>query len=1136
MSEKRKIVSFLSVCLTLTILLSTFFVVFSPMSAYAVPNEKIDHIVVVGGEHTGAMESAVLGREDIAEDTGSGGQSPILHFSSITDFSGADGYICGADCGAKKVGVVVWYGESGFSDNSDRMHESSEYAGWFNHDKTFDMFENYVSGQRPADGSGDGADGSPGVAGSQVGEQEALSEGEATDIVPTVPVSLIGHHDAIDSSAGLEAPEYNGTGLGRGLSGYDVYYLTAEPTGLYAPMENPAYTQYQSDLDAARQSATDAGLIFEEPSADEAPARYVPDPSKPLMRDVMQTTHIHGMAEPWLEAGAKVYVAGLGPYDRRKDNVGSDHNDHVVRFNSALKGHLSGPKWIKEVFEWIQDHHPYYGFQYDEYDDGGDSLYNASTNGKPWYSKATFRDIFYMFWYTVLDDNPNDPAPETVDQSFYSVTSSLTSYMNKTLSWNADEKQKDHKASEIEAVDWTSAGSFMGYGDRYKPYKFENSGYITTNNRIQSVASYSALVDVDNKHNLYTYARYGRLLADLGLDNTGFESVVAPENMISGAVLWFLYLMSAVMPFMYNALLLVLKILNPFSLMSVGAEFYISGSFPDGWTWINNFSMLQGLFRVFGAFYVEFSKLGVFTVIPLCFVFMMAGVLIRRTDGRNGHRVRNIIIRALFILVGIPVIGSLYTATLNTVTGALTVKSFASTELIAGCFDDFEAWARNARLEPASGMTLVSESSSVSDSGRADGASLRDLRKNAYILNKVLNVLDYMNEFDTLSGVNDLKWNSAVLELKSSISGDLNVLQDGLGLIRRFMLSTFYSAPAFEGESMSRLSSELSDAKRGYRVDPSKSDPPDMTGTLYDFFDLTNEKKDWTDREHSDNVACVTSSGEHSGWADFNIISNGGTIGATGKTPNSTCRFSGSYSGGDNISPRRKSGLSSLSMYNYLTTVFGPTDVAIYSRSTSTSSLTAAQHYSVNMIGSGWMRTVYYLNMVVILITMCILGFVYGLGMLTNNVKRCFTVLSQLPGAALGVIRSVVSIITTIVLMCSEIIITVVLFATISDLIVSIIGYSEDFLSNVITCVGVTNGAEVVFASRFGVGMWLFVQTLALGFVNFVLVKYAPVFLRVSDKVMYLVLLLCGVPVRNEKRRLVSEKLPSSKTGVLVIE
>ena len=120
---------------------------------------------------------------------------------------------------------------------------------------------------------------------------------------------------------------------------------------------------------------------------------------------------------------------------------------------------------------------------------------------------------------------------ENVGTSLYSVTTALTAFANNVVGANTNDKHaddsdetKNHRLWELSnnvptgRVHIGDAGAIIGYGDKTKGF----ISYISANEtRSVTTSSYGAYLNVGDNGKSYAYARYGRLLNELGIDQTG---------------------------------------------------------------------------------------------------------------------------------------------------------------------------------------------------------------------------------------------------------------------------------------------------------------------------------------------------------------------------------------------------------------------------------------------------------------------------------------------------------------------------------------------------------------------------------------------------------------------------------------
>lgn len=132
-----------------------------------------------------------------------------------------------------------------------------------------------------------------------------------------------------------------------------------------------------------------------------------------------------------------------------------------------------------------------------------------------------------------------------------------------------------------------------------------------------------------------------------------------------------------------------------------------------------------------------------------------------------------------------------------------------------------------------------------------------------------------------------------------------------------------------------------------------------------------------------------------------------------------------------------KGGLSTMAMYNYLNTEFTKSEIKTYSVSKTTSSFTKKAHYSVNLIGGGLLGTLYWVNAMVLLLSMTVLAIGYAFSILVNSFKISIEVICNVPLMLLGVLRGGVRVLIFTMVLIIELVGTMFLYSVVSDLILA---------------------------------------------------------------------------------------------------
>lgn len=1006
-----------------------------------------------------------------------------------------------------------------------------------------------------------------------------------------------------DTSGGLNAPNYNGVGFGRLLYGYDYTYQYTfkvySKNGVDVYDEDYSANPNGSDTvnDAPNNDISGATPVYSEHHHEkDADGNEITDDHSNCVQKtetVTRTHHVEGVIEKWRKdrSGIKVYVFGAVPRskeyldaerkngDELKAEMDEKENEAPQAFNSAFSKE-AGDDFI-DFFETLYQMQPYYS-------NGQDT----GSSPKYYFDDAFYRTIFHVMWNTVLTLNPNDEPPEMVDIKLYSVASSLTTYMNTTISpmqGEVDDASLAHKLLPARTDYIGNAGAFLGYGD--KDYSFYE--YITTNNsKTSSTVDYSALVGIEGAKysEMYQYARYGRLLTELGLDDTSTRVTFSPR-LITGGVMFVVYGLSEGSSYLFNQVSKVLQWLNPFSWftdidnkVSYGdggnADSHVNenssqlgssgGDTVDGEDITKNVekaksmpsnigAMFGQLSTYLGKMYRTLQDMGITVIIPFLLVLFISGFLLTRVlmpaggekqwAQKQSSRFRMLLLRIVFIAVGIPLLGMTYTAVLANIGEIHEQQMGSGTQLVASTFVDFKGWAQKYRLAPLEGsfgkMTLESDGSDSVASGLASDDSYTNLRKNVAIINMATGAVDDEVAWGTSFASEDMVDDVLTGTSKSKSS---ETFQQGAGLISSYMFGDFYTAGAWESDTLTVLSDSVGD-KMGRQQGMDEDEAPDNEDTVLEMFSETNTADAWNGRTPKDNLAIFENNkeGAYEGkWQDFNIFENGRLKVSNNKAKqNDSIVYTnnGSYydttsQAANGSNPKANMGLSTISMYNYLSTTFGEASMTMYSNEKAASEYTKQQHFATNLIGSGASRAVYYMNCFSVLFVAAIIAVYYVVAIIISNVKRSITLLFQIPFAAVGMVRSIIQVIMITCAMIAEFLATMLIYELIRDLMSVFVTIVEgpladwvtDTLSSLTAQIGgvdVTIGSATVYFWNLGITA-LLLCLVGIG-AKIMSKRFVYVYELVMEKIVYTFFLLDEVKATYQQLK--TEQIPVKQPG-----
>jgi hypothetical protein len=618
-------------------------------------------------------------------------------------------------------------------------------------------------------------------------------------------------------------------------------------------------------------------------------------------------------------------------------------------------------------------------------------------------------------------DSADDVDMDTL--SFYRLSSSMTALFS-----TAQEPASGTNLGE----GWdtllgnpASAGSMLGYADdNFNPI----SGWLTSSLAMSSDSvGYDTLdgtadAGLSGVRGAREYALFGATLNGLGLDSTSTGLSLGFFNTIAGGIVFILYTAAAAVDALWSILISALIWLNPFKLF-YGAVYVLSPDFANGMTGGEGPPGIFGsIAEWIGSWYLVLVELSWTVMVPLFIgVFLLSIVMFKKFD--KGSGLKKLCIRLLFIGLGLPLLGSMYTGTLNAMDYASDQGNAGSTRVVLSTFVDFESWAMEHRLrvpDQTNGVFIEWDGRQNAPSGRSQ-ASVRDL---ALLINA--QVLGMEGEVDPLGTSTDGSWSESALAGDESVftKTDYDQVAD---ILRRYMSNAHVTASSFENRSKSTLSEDL-------RASCGEDD--EACWNARDWFnDYIGDPDEVAVIEEGDVQVAnnpLISVAEGSGLRVYR--DRGGDMSFFTEPGTGSC---GVRLSSDNGSPEACN-LAPLAMYNYLNTDFGPTSYTSYSSGNATSEATRSIHNSVSMVGTGTMSFVYWANAVVLLGAFVTIGFGYAIAMVIGNIRRSFQLMTAIPFATLGAMAGIAKVIVYSIAMIMEVLITLFLYKFVQEFLLSI--------------------------------------------------------------------------------------------------
>lgn len=660
---------------------------------------------------------------------------------------------------------------------------------------------------------------------------------------------------------------------------------------------------------------------------------------------------------------------------------------------------------------------------------------------------------------TVLADEKGVGDNETAgndgqgdEYSFYHLASSAATYFDG--SQNGNTKAKFMDADAIPG----NAGGLIGYEDpQYDTHHFMGTltSFLSNSGQGHSYQAYQPdkgqSMSSNKLSNVYYYTLYGHALESMGLDSTDTsQSIGSILREGAGMIMMVLYTTAISVPMIFRGVGQILQLFNPFQFFIGAVQTYSGDRYErdveqaQNRGWKNYTSQNQRAFGAFangighvGAFYGKlyniFQNFGLFIVLPFTLIFGLAMWVLFNI--KVGSMLKKWFIRLLVIVIGVPIFADLYTNTLNEFVRTSSTNPTANI-VLASTFDDFEGWARTSRLAMPRGdkitITFANHASGdVADSTNDRENDTTNVRNLAMHINWVAhNGLVASNAGE--DGYDDSTfWNNGKLWSDGSDDSNATSLTKSMGagfsLLGRFIQGARYTAADYETMYKAHhTDSQRKTILKGIKYLATNTNAFFEDGKHY-FADTSANPK-----ESGTNVVFL-----HNASPEGLIVSNSGkevTFTGNGNSQSSTA---GPY------------GLSSLGLYNYLTSDFSDTNVTCYSMSKAASMLVARSHHSVNAVGTSVTRIGYFINALALFFVITEIGWGYAIATLASTLTREFKILYHALPAMGGILTAASKLLGSIVVIIVQLLLTEFLYTLSMDLLMAMnMGAASIFTKN----------------------------------------------------------------------------------------
>lgn len=654
--------------------------------------------------------------------------------------------------------------------------------------------------------------------------------------------------------------------------------------------------------------------------------------------------------------------------------------------------------------------------------------------------------LIAVFGLTMIGGSAYADKDKAEKYDFYTLSSNVTAYFSDaTKPGEGDGLSADEGWTTI-AQNASEGGNLLGYGDDDVS---SFSGWLVSKATGSSnTVGYDSLRVRDNESGssansaysgVLAYAQYGSLLNALGLDSTSTGLGLHFQNMAFGSIMALLYLLAGGIDTIFSAVIWLLETLNPFKFFfsAISAS---STAMANGMTGGQGVPVwMQSLDTWFSGWYQALVNLSWTVLIPLfLFVFIISSLMWKKGNALGG--LKKLVIRVLFLGVGLPLIGSMYTASLGVMKDATAGAGMGATRVVISTFVDFENWAKKDRLAVPDNATLQWDSSKQAPTG----ASVNKLRQTTVAINKLANSGAFSSVSDIdVSGLGSISTEAAKADTTSSGGLKDFTYVAAMEMLLRYTTAQSYQASDFDTAIKGRISQQASSGQEQVKS---------CATTWF------NVQADGSTK--ADGKGCSATKASDNPVLK---VREGSGLQASGESGTITFTTSGDKYAGDWVMLGENfngANLSALSMYNYLNTTFDKNSATTYSSSNAVSSATREYHNSVNLVGSAGVSWLYWVNGAVTLLCFIVLGLGYAFGMFTGAIKNSMHIITAVPFATLGSMAGIAKVVIYTFTMITEIIATMFIYRLVQEIILSIPSIFE-------------GGLEHMFNSMGGFGVYL---------------------------------------------------------------
>lgn len=679
--------------------------------------------------------------------------------------------------------------------------------------------------------------------------------------------------------------------------------------------------------------------------------------------------------------------------------------------------------------------------------------------------------------------------------SLYDRSELLSKVFGQSMGMDDDGKARKNGlllTNDGKGVGTGQAAGVMGYTDAKKGFNIAN--VIAKNSVTYSLEQLKKLkvkgMASGADPTLDSYAEYGLSLKNAGLDKT--SSTFSFGSGMLDKVVYFFYWFANATPYMMKTVVKVLQLLNPFAFVSkfmtsdleedAGYESFASNTDKDkdgnktdfGTFWDKIYPMLA----VFGNYVSMLKDFSLMVLLPLFIGFAIVAILLLKMSFKSTFG--RMIIRLFIMILGVPLIGSVYTQTLNSIATSSDEQSAYFTRIVYTNYLDFRSWAFNTRLGIPSELEGV-----IKKDGSIHGKSLDEvtLTLNAYALNDptLLSLEDAGNPFA------DMADTSTAVETKeakkTAYAANVNALLSTVSSSNMYRLRSSDYEGLVKAEAQKLIGTKESDEDNNKAIrnifnlsEDVLNDDDKSKGLLSDSRsaaakEALTEKTSLSAPPYKYDIYNAGALKRESG-----LYRNGKGAALSALTKRGSTTIP-SFSVGDDA--YIGSGLSPLGMYNYLNTSFAPSSttdtgfeggsLSIYSPAQSNNDMLQQYHHSVLMTGSGLAVPMKYVLICVTFIVLAALQLSVVFSIFRLAVSKFTSMAGGIVGTMMGSLTSFIKMASAALVTIGVVVASMALYNLYAGILVGMFQWVNDVVNKYALSSDLVGYAiKLIFVGLFG--------------------------------------------------------------------